>query len=192
MIEDGAADRDVGFLPSAAAGTGGAAVPLAEERVRAGGAVGGQGAQAAGVVLPWPFFPRPLRGPDWSGTGASPAQDTSASGVGNRVMSRPISAISPAAVCRLTPGISSSRAAAGSTAASSPSPASGPVVPSASMPQAAGIAARWSVTCCSRRRSRRRGSRWRAARRGGEGVLVPEPHPGERLDQLGLLVRILV
>ena len=41
----------------------------------------------------------------------------------------------------LTPGISASRCTAGRAAASGPVPASGPVVPSASTPQAAGIAA---------------------------------------------------
>ena len=39
------------------------------------------------------------------------------------------------------PGISASRATAGSTAASGPVPVSGPIVPPASTPQAAGIAA---------------------------------------------------
>jgi hypothetical protein len=43
------------------------------------------------------FFPRPLRGPDCRAVEVSPAQDTSASGVGKRLMSRPISAISAAA-----------------------------------------------------------------------------------------------
>jgi len=41
-------------------------------------------------VLPRPFFPRPLRGPDCRAVGVSPAQDTRASGVGNLLMSRPI------------------------------------------------------------------------------------------------------
>jgi hypothetical protein len=49
----------------------------------------------------------------------------------------------------LTPGISASCCTAGSTAAPGPVPAPGPVVPSASTPQAAGIAAMCSLICCS-------------------------------------------
>ena len=56
-------------------------------------------------------------------------------------MSRPVSAMIERARSGLMPGISASRATAGRAAASGPVPASGPVVPSASTPQAAGIAA---------------------------------------------------
>ena len=61
--------------------------------------------------------------------------------MGNRDISRPVSAMMARARSGLMPGISASRATAGSTAASGPAPASGPVVPSPSTPQAAGIAA---------------------------------------------------
>ena len=59
-------------------------------------------------------------------------------------MSRPVSAMIERASSALTPGISASRWAAGSTAASVPVPALGPVLPSASTPQAARIWARCS------------------------------------------------
>ena len=70
-------------------------------------------------------------------------------------MSRPVSAMMARARSWLTPGISASRAMAGSTGASGPVPASGPVVPSALMPQAADIAATtavirvvsWAIRC---------------------------------------------
>ena len=54
------------------------------------------------------------------------AHDTRWAEVGNLVMSRPISAMMPCAVARLMPGISSRRARAGITGASSPRPAPGP------------------------------------------------------------------
>jgi len=92
-------------------------------------------------VSPWPFFPARVRGPDWRAEGHSPAHDTRWPAVGNRLMSRPVSAMMVRARSSLRPGISASRATAGSAAASGPVPASGPVVPSASMPQAAGSAA---------------------------------------------------
>jgi len=56
-------------------------------------------------------------------------------------MSRPISAMMAWAPSRPMPVISSRRSMAGSTAASAPRPALGPVVPSASAPWAAGMAA---------------------------------------------------
>jgi len=56
-------------------------------------------------------------------------------------MSSPISAMMTWAVPGPMPLTSSSRATAGSTTASGPLPAPGPVVPSASTPCAAGIAA---------------------------------------------------
>jgi hypothetical protein len=56
-------------------------------------------------------------------------------------MSSPISAMIAWASSGPIPVISSSRAAAGSTAAPGPVPADGPVLPSASTPRAAGIAA---------------------------------------------------
>ena len=56
-------------------------------------------------------------------------------------MSRPISAMMDRARFSLTPGISASRATAFSTGAPAVAPACGPVVPSGSTPQAAGIAA---------------------------------------------------
>src|SRR5690348_14041922 len=56
-------------------------------------------------------------------------------------MSRPTSAMIERARFSLTPGISASRATAGSTGASGAVPAPGPAVPSPSAPQAAGIAA---------------------------------------------------
>jgi hypothetical protein len=92
-------------------------------------------------VSPWPFFPARVRGPDWRAEGHSPAQDTRWPAVGNRVMSRPVSAMMARARPGLMPGISASRATAFSAGSSGPVPAPGPVVPSASMPQAAGIAA---------------------------------------------------
>src|SRR5260370_16980905 len=69
-------------------------------------------------MMPCPFLPPRLRGPDWLATRHSPAQDTRWAAVGKRVMSRPVSAMIAAAICSLTPGISASRRAAGSTAAS--------------------------------------------------------------------------
>src|SRR5258708_6950646 len=54
--------------------------------------------------------------------------------------SRPISAMMERARSTLMPGTSASRCTAGRAAASGPVPASGPVAPSASTPQAAGIA----------------------------------------------------
>src|SRR5580693_6352638 len=41
-------------------------------------------------VLPWPFFPVRVRGPDWRAAGHSPAQDTRWTAVGKRDMSRPV------------------------------------------------------------------------------------------------------
>lgn len=92
-------------------------------------------------VSPRPFFPARVRGPDWRAEGHSPAQDTRWAAVGNLLMSRPVSAMMARARSSLMPGISASRATAFSTGASGPVPASGPVVPSALMPQAPGIAA---------------------------------------------------
>jgi hypothetical protein len=62
-------------------------------------------------------------------------------------MSRPISAMMACAEMMPQPVISSSRATAGSTAASGPFPAPGPVAPSASTPQAAGI---WAISSLAR------------------------------------------
>jgi hypothetical protein len=53
-----------------------------------------------------------------AGCGASPAQETRWAAVGNRVMSRPVSAMTAVASLRLTPGISASRSVAASAAAS--------------------------------------------------------------------------
>src|SRR5260370_1382879 len=137
--QDGAGDCDLGLGLAAAAGD--AVVPLAEEGLGAGGDVGGlaEGAAQPGVTLT--FLPVRVRGPDWRAEGHSPAQDTRWAAVGNRDMSRPISAMMARARSGLMPGISASRATAGSTAASGPAPAFGPVVPSPFTPQAAGIAA---------------------------------------------------
>ena len=87
------------------------------------------------------FFPRAARGPRTGGRrGRASAQDTRWPAVGKRVMSRPISAMIAWAPCR--------RRCRGSHPAASRraglrrpgrAPASGPVAPSASAPQAAGI-----------------------------------------------------
>ena len=50
-------------------------------------------------VLPWPFLPARVRGPDWRADGHSPAQDTRWAAVGNRDMSRPISPMTARALC---------------------------------------------------------------------------------------------
>ena len=83
--------------------------------------------------------------PDWMVRGDSLAQETRRPGVGNLLISRPISAMMPWAVGRLIPGISSRRSRAGRIRASGPVPALGPVLPSGSAPQAVLIA----VTCSS-------------------------------------------
>ena len=80
---------------------------------------------------------------DWMVRGDSLAQETRWPGVGNLLISRPISAMMPWAVGRLIPGISSRRSRAGRIGASGPVPAPG--LPSGSAPQAALIAA----TCSS-------------------------------------------
>jgi hypothetical protein len=59
-------------------------------------------------VLPRPFFPALVQGPDWRAAGHSAAQDTRWVAVGNRNMSRPISAMMARARPGLTPGISAS------------------------------------------------------------------------------------
>ena len=62
--------------------------------------------------MPWPLAGLRDRAPDCRADGASPAQDTRWAAVGNRVMSRPVSAMIALARARLTPGISASRSAA--------------------------------------------------------------------------------
>ena len=105
----------------AAEAPGQAAEPLAEEGVGAGGAVGGLGAVAlAGRRRPGPC---PACGCGArTGGRPGPARPRTRGGpaVGNRVMSRPVSAMIALARSGLTPGISASRSAAGSTAAPGP------------------------------------------------------------------------
>ena len=116
--QDGPADGATGLLPPAAARAGGeAAEALAEEGVGVRGGVGGQDGDPLGVGVAAALLPAALDGPGLPRRRVSPAQDTSASGVGKRLISRPISAIRAAAASRPSPGISSSRSAAGSTAA---------------------------------------------------------------------------
>src|SRR6516164_2230639 len=55
-------------------------------------------------VSPRPFLPDRVRGPDWRADGHSPAQDTRWAASGNRVMSRPVSAMMLRARSGLTPG----------------------------------------------------------------------------------------
>src|SRR5262245_9558110 len=138
--QDGAGDGDLGFGPAAAAGD--ALVALAAEGRGAGG---GLAEVAAQVAVALAFLPVRVRGPDWWAEGYRPAQETRWAAVGKRDMSRPVSAMIERASSALTPGICASRWAAGSAAASAPVPAAGPVLPSASTPQAARICAR----CCS-------------------------------------------
>jgi hypothetical protein len=151
--EDGAGDGAPG--PERADAAGQAALPFAEEGGGAGGAGGGLGAVALEVGVALSLAGLAAAGPDWRATGASPAQETRWSAVGNRVMSRPVSAMIALASLRLTPGISASRPAAGRAAAPGSWPACGLVSPLALIPQEAGMA------------SRRPRSRHRAPRRTG-------------------------
>ena len=107
--------------------------------------------------------------------------------MGNLDMSRPVSAMIEQARAGLTPGISASRATAGRAAASGPVPASGPVVPSASTPQAAGIAATaaviravsWAIRASQK-------AAWSSSSCGELAVVVIE-HAGQGLDQVVVL-----
>jgi hypothetical protein len=116
--EDGAGDGALGPVPAQAPGQ--AAEPFAEEGLGAGGAVGGLGAVALQVGVALPLLRFAFRGPDCRATGARPAQDTRWAAVVNWVMSRPVSAMMAMASFGLTPGISASRSAAVSAAASGP------------------------------------------------------------------------
>ncbi len=86
-----------------------------------------------------PAFPALVFVPDWRVCGQRLAQDTSRPGVPKTVISRPISAMTAWAAMMPQPVMASSCATADSTGESGLAPASGPVVPSASTPQAAGI-----------------------------------------------------
>ena len=111
--------------------------------------------------------------PDWRVCGQRLAQDISRPGVPKTLISRPISAMTAWAAMIPQPVISSSRATAGSTAASGSLPASGPVVPLASMPQAAGI---WAISSLARARQ--------LVDLPGQGVDLAQDHAG----QLGVVV----
>src|SRR5690348_10350129 len=102
--QDGPGDGDLGLGLAAAAGD--PPVALAEERVGAGGADGGLAELPRSQVLPWPFFPARVRGPDWRADGHSPAHETRWAAVGNRDISRPVSAMMARARSGLMPGIS--------------------------------------------------------------------------------------
>ena len=136
--QDGAGDGDQGL--ELADPLDQPPVPFAEEGVCPGGRRGRLAEDAFEVRVALPVLPERLLAPDWMVRGDSLAHDTRCPAVGNRVMSRPISARMAWALAWEMPGMSSRRMAAGRTAASGPVPAAGPVVPSALTPRAAGIA----------------------------------------------------
>ncbi len=181
--QDGPGDGDLGLGLAAAAGD--PPVALAEERVRAGGAGGGLAEGPRSHLSPWPFFPARVRGPDWRADGHSPAQDTRWAAVGNRDISRPVSAMMARARSALMPGISASRAprAARGVRAGAGVRAGGPVAvdapggghrrgqpgdPGGELGDRAGRGRR-SGPAASRR-----------ARRGGHRTCRPGPRPGRR------------
>ena len=85
------ATAHLGLVPAEAPGE--AAEPFAEEGVGAGGAVGGLGAVALEVGVALALLRLAVAGAGLAGDGASPAQETRWAAVGNRVMSRPVSAM---------------------------------------------------------------------------------------------------
>ena len=146
---------------------------------RSPGAVGGLGAVGRGRRRPV-LFRLALAGAGLAGDGASPAQDTRWSAVGNLVMSRPVSAMISLASLRLTPGISASLCAAGSTAASGPGPGG---TPPRSTPQAAGMASR-AASISSSISATSRSSRWCGPCAGGQPGVVAPKHAVQCLLQL--------
>ena len=159
--QDGAGHGDHGFALAAAAGQ--AAVALAEEGVGPAGGGGdlAEDAVEVGVALAG-LAGAGLRA-GLAGLRAAFRPRTPGAGGAEHAMSRPISAMMAWAAMTPQPVISSSRATAGSTGAPGPVPAPGPVVPSASMPCAAGIEAISSVTRAVS------ASIWAVRRRSGPG-----------------------
>ena len=101
--EDGPADRALGADAADAAGE--AAEPLAEEGVGAGRAERCLGAVALEVGVAVPLAGLALAGAGLAGDGGEPGQAARWPGVGNRVMSRPVSAMIALAGPGLTPAL---------------------------------------------------------------------------------------
>ncbi len=89
--QDGSGDREEGLEFAAAFDD--APVACAEEGVGFGSRRGGLAECAFRYGLPLPVRPARLTGPDWMVRGDSFAQDTRCPAVGNRVMSKPTSAM---------------------------------------------------------------------------------------------------
>ena len=122
-----------------AAAAGDPPVALAEEGAGPGGGGGDLAEDAVQPGVPWPALPPLVFFPGWRVAGQRFAQDTSRPGVPKTAISRPISAMTAWAAMTPQPVMASSCATADSTGESGLVPACGPVVPSASTPQAAGI-----------------------------------------------------
>jgi hypothetical protein len=99
--EDGPSDGALG--PGAADAPGQAAVPLAEEGVGPGRAEGGLGAVALDVGGALSLAGLAGAGPGLAGDGGQSCPGGQVAGVGNRVMSSPVSAMIARAVCWLRP-----------------------------------------------------------------------------------------